>query len=49
LEGIEFEMDHLKNLKTDRVLNEQILKHGEYGSILDIQERKKQAGTMMVA
>ena len=49
LEGIDSEMDHLRNMKADRKLNDQIIKHGEYASILEIQERKRVAGAMLAS
>ena len=34
-------------MKIDRKLNDQIIKHGEYADILEIQERKRVAGSML--
>jgi hypothetical protein len=38
----------LNSLKKDRQINDQIVKHGEYATILDIQERKRQGGSLVI-
>ena len=47
-ESIEFSLEKINSIKKDRLLNDQIVKHGQYGSILDIQEKKRRGGSLVV-